>query len=118
MDDIGSCLKRRMSTGSNETILGFNKGTLYREQWYPIWIDRAYKSVATDDLGCTLFGRMNKVKVLKMRWLGTASIDKEYRKMVVYLVLQPWYRPLAPGGARDRFLYLRAFGSLLLFFLL
>ena len=48
-------------------------------------IDRAYKSVAIDDLGCTLFGRMNKVKVHKMRWLGIAPIDKEYRTMVVYL---------------------------------
>jgi hypothetical protein len=45
----------------------FNKETLYGEQWYPIRIDRAYKSVTTDDLGCTLFGRMNKVKVHKMR---------------------------------------------------
>ena len=41
--------------------------------------------MATDDLECTLFGRMNKVKVHKMRWLGTASVDKEYRTMVVYL---------------------------------
>jgi hypothetical protein len=63
----------------------FDKGTLYGEQWYPLRIDRAYREVATDELGCTLFGRMNGVKVHKMRWLGTASIDKEYRSMVVYL---------------------------------
>jgi len=63
----------------------FDKGTLYREQWYPLRIDRAYREVGTDELGCTLFGRMNGVKVHKMRWLGTASIDKEYRTMVVYL---------------------------------
>jgi hypothetical protein len=63
----------------------FNKGTLYGEQWYPLRIDRAYREVATDELGCTLFGRMNGVKVHKMRWLGTAFKDKEYRTMVVYL---------------------------------
>jgi hypothetical protein len=63
----------------------FNKGTLYVEQWYPIGIDRTYKSVAIDGLGCTLFGRMNRVKVHMVRWLGRASIDKEYHTMVVYL---------------------------------
>jgi hypothetical protein len=63
----------------------FDKGALYGEQWYPIRIDRAYREVATDELGCTIFGRMNGVKVHKMRWLGTASVDKEYRTMVVYL---------------------------------
>ena len=45
----------------------FNKGTLYGEQWYPLRIDRAYRGVATGELGCTLFGRMNGVKVHKMR---------------------------------------------------
>jgi hypothetical protein len=63
----------------------FDKGALYGEQWYPIRIDRAYREVATDELRCTIFGRMNGVKVHKMRWLGTASVDKEYRTMVVYL---------------------------------
>jgi hypothetical protein len=63
----------------------FDKGVLYGEQWYPIRIDKAYREVATDELGCTIFGRMNGVKVHKMRWLGTASVDKEYRTMVVYL---------------------------------
>lgn len=63
----------------------FDKGTLYGVQWYPLRIDRAYREVATNELGCTLFGWMNGVKVHKMRWLGTASIDKEYRTMVVYL---------------------------------
>jgi hypothetical protein len=41
--------------------------------------------VATDGLEYTLFRRMNGVKMHKMRWLGTASIDKEYRIMVVYV---------------------------------
>jgi hypothetical protein len=63
----------------------FDKGVPYGEQWYPIRIDKAYREVATDELGCTIFGRMNGVKVHKMRWLGTASVDKEYRTMVVYL---------------------------------
>lgn len=63
----------------------FDKGTLYGEQWYPLRVDRAYREVATDELGCTLFGRMNGVKIHKMRWLGTASKDKEYCAMVVYL---------------------------------
>jgi hypothetical protein len=31
------------------------------------------------------FGRVNGVKMHKMRWLGTASTDKKYRTMVVYL---------------------------------
>src|SRR5271156_1598966 len=48
----------------------FDKGTLHGEQWYPY---RAYQKVATDELGCTLFGRINEVKVHKMRWVGTAS---------------------------------------------
>ena len=48
-------------------------------------VDRAYREVAADELGCTLFGRMNGVKVHKMRWLGTASKDEEYRTMVAYL---------------------------------
>ena len=63
----------------------FNKGTMYGEQWYPLRIDRAHRDVATDELGCTLFGRMNEVKVHKMRWLGAVSVGKEYRSMVVYL---------------------------------
>jgi hypothetical protein len=41
--------------------------------------------VATDELGCTIFRRMNGVKVYKMRWLETAFVDKEYRTIVVYL---------------------------------
>jgi hypothetical protein len=45
----------------------FDKGALYGEQWYLIWIDRAYQEVATDELGCTIFGRMNGAKVHKMR---------------------------------------------------
>ncbi|KAH8800203.1 hypothetical protein F5884DRAFT_809637, partial [Xylogone sp. PMI_703] len=36
-------------------------------------------------MGCTLFGQMNKVKVHKMRWLGSVSVDKEYRSMIVHL---------------------------------
>jgi hypothetical protein len=48
-------------------------------------IDRAYGDVATNNLEWTLFGRMNKVKVHKMKCLGTASVDKEYRTIVVYL---------------------------------
>ncbi|KFA80208.1 hypothetical protein S40288_09886 [Stachybotrys chartarum IBT 40288] len=48
-------------------------------------VDRAYRAVATDELGCAVFGQMNGVKVRKMRWLGTASVDKEYRSMVVYV---------------------------------
>ncbi|KAH7118403.1 hypothetical protein EDB81DRAFT_618150, partial [Dactylonectria macrodidyma] len=53
------------------------------EQWYPFRVDRAYRAVATDELGCAVFGQMNGVKVHKMRWLGTASVDKDYRSMVV-----------------------------------
>ncbi|KAM4067830.1 DDE superfamily endonuclease [Hirsutella rhossiliensis] len=63
----------------------FDKGTLYGEQWYPLRVDRAHRGVATDDIGCAVFGRMNGVKVHKMRWLGTASVDKEYRSLVVHL---------------------------------
>ena len=40
----------------------FSKGTLYGEQWYPLRIDRAYREVAIDELGCTLFSRMNGLK--------------------------------------------------------
>lgn len=40
-------------------------------------VDREYREVATDDMGCTLFGQLNGVKVHKMRWLGNVSIDKE-----------------------------------------
>ena len=36
-------------------------------------------------MGCALFGRLNNVKVHKMRWLGSVSVDKEYRSVVVYL---------------------------------
>lgn len=63
----------------------FDRGTLYGEQWYPMRVDRVYHEVATDEVGCTLFGRLNGVKVHKMRWLGNVSVDKEYRSMVVYL---------------------------------
>jgi hypothetical protein len=63
----------------------FGKGTLYGEQWYPMRVDRAYREVAADEMGCTLFGQLNGVKAHKMRWLGNVSIDKEYRSMVVYL---------------------------------
>ncbi|KJZ69937.1 hypothetical protein HIM_10675 [Hirsutella minnesotensis 3608] len=63
----------------------FDKGTLYGEQWYPLRVDRAHRGVATDDIGCAVFERMNGVKVHKMRWLGTASVDKEYRSLVVHL---------------------------------
>lgn len=48
-------------------------------------VDRVYHEVATDEVGCTLFGRLNGIKVHKMRWLGNVSVDKEYRSMVVYL---------------------------------
>jgi hypothetical protein len=48
-------------------------------------VDRAYHKVATDEMGCDLFSRMNGVKVHKVRWLGNVSMDKEYRSMVVYL---------------------------------
>lgn len=41
--------------------------------------------MATDELGCTIFKQMNGVKVYKMRWLRTASVDKEYHTIVVYL---------------------------------
>ena len=44
----------------------FNKGTRYGEQWYPLRIDRAYREVVTDELGCALFGRMDGVKVHKI----------------------------------------------------
>ena len=63
----------------------FDKGSLYGEQWYPMRVDRARHKVATDGMGCALFGRMNGVKVHKMRWLGNMSTDKEYRSMVMYL---------------------------------
>jgi hypothetical protein len=63
----------------------FDRGTLYGEQWYPIRVDRAYHETAVDEMGCSIFGQLNGVKVHKMRWLGHVSIDKEYRSMVVYL---------------------------------
>jgi hypothetical protein len=63
----------------------FDRGTLYGEQWYPVRVDRAYHKVATDEMGCSIFGQLNGVKVHKMRWLGNVSVDKEYRSMVVYL---------------------------------
>lgn len=40
---------------------------------------------AINKLGCTTFKQMNGVKVQKMRWLGTASVNKEYYIIVVYL---------------------------------
>ncbi|KAH8799484.1 hypothetical protein F5884DRAFT_758508 [Xylogone sp. PMI_703] len=63
----------------------FDRGTLYGEQWYPIRVDRAHHKVSTDEMGCTVFGQMNKVKVHKMRWLGNVSVDKEYRSMIIHL---------------------------------
>jgi hypothetical protein len=48
-------------------------------------VDRVYHEVATDEVGCTIFSQLNKVKVHKMRWLGNVSVDKEYRSIVVYL---------------------------------
>ena len=63
----------------------FDRGTLYGEQWYPMRVDRVYYEVAVDEMGCSLFGQLNGVKVHKMRWLGNMSIDKEYRSMVAYL---------------------------------
>ncbi|KAG4442881.1 hypothetical protein IFR05_001677 [Cadophora sp. M221] len=63
----------------------FDREMLYGKQWYPMRVDRVYHEVATDEVGCVLFGRLNGVKVHKMRWLGNVSVDKEYRSMVVYL---------------------------------
>jgi hypothetical protein len=40
---------------------------------------------AVDEMGCSIFGQLNGVKVHKMRWLGNVSVDKEYCSMVVYL---------------------------------
>ena len=37
------------------------------------------------EIGCTLFSKLNRVKVHRMRWLGNVSVDKEYCSMVVYL---------------------------------
>jgi hypothetical protein len=59
----------------------FDKGTLYGEQWYPMRVDRVYREVATDEMGCTLFSQLNGVKVHKMWWLESMSVDKEYRSM-------------------------------------
>ncbi|KAH9203832.1 hypothetical protein DL95DRAFT_472038 [Leptodontidium sp. 2 PMI_412] len=69
----------------DDTWLRTHFDTLYGEQWYPMRVDRVYHEVATDEVGCTLFGRLNGVKVHKMRWLGNVSVDKEYRSMVIYL---------------------------------
>lgn len=63
----------------------FDKGTVYGDQWFPVRIDRACRKVAMDELGCSVLGRLNGVKVHKMRWLGTVSVDKEYSSMVVHL---------------------------------
>lgn len=63
----------------------FDRGTIYGEQWYPMRVDRVHHEVAVDEMGCTLFGQMNGIKVHKMRWLGNVSVDKEYRSIVVYL---------------------------------
>ncbi|KAL5331200.1 hypothetical protein ACEPPN_000729 [Leptodophora sp. 'Broadleaf-Isolate-01'] len=56
----------------------FDKGTLYGEQWYPMRVDRAYHEVAMDEMGCSIFGQLNGVKVHKMRWLGNVSVDSVY----------------------------------------
>jgi hypothetical protein len=88
--DIGSRSKQGRGFGGRLMILGFkthfDRGTLYGEQWYPIRVDRAYHGVAVDEMGCSIFGQLNGVKVHKMRWLGSASVDKEYRSMVVWMI--------------------------------
>jgi hypothetical protein len=45
-------------------------------------VDRVYHEAAVDEMGCSIFGQLNRVKVHNMRWLGNVSIDKEYRSMV------------------------------------
>lgn len=48
-------------------------------------VDRAYYRAVVDEMGCSIFGQINGVKVHKMIWLGNVLVDKEYRSMVVYL---------------------------------
>jgi hypothetical protein len=36
-------------------------------------------------MGCSIFDKLNGVKVHKMRWLGNVSIDKKYCSIFVYL---------------------------------
>lgn len=52
----------------------FDRETLYGEQWYPMRVDRAYHGAAVDEMGCSIFGQLNGVKVHKMRWLGNVSV--------------------------------------------
>lgn len=70
----------------------FPGARLYGEQWYPLRLDRVSKKVIPDETGCRVFGKMNGVKVHKMRFLGKATVDLDspnedpgYRSMVVYL---------------------------------
>ena len=79
--------KARISTTYGRMTLGLGH-TLIGErctEGYPIRVDRAYHEAAVDEMGCSIFGQLNRVKIHKMRWLGNVSIDQEYRSMVVYL---------------------------------
>src|SRR5690349_17441692 len=70
----------RMTLGLGHTLIG-ERCT----EGYPIRVDGAYHEAAVDEMGCSIFVQLNRVKIHKMRWLGNVSIDKEYRPMVVYL---------------------------------
>jgi hypothetical protein len=63
----------------------FDKGTVYGEQWYPVRVDSAFRGNKTDELGCTVLGRLNNVEAKKMRWLGNPSLDKKYSSLVLHV---------------------------------
>jgi hypothetical protein len=58
---------------------------VYGEQWFPVTVDRVRKSMTMDEIGRTLFGKLNSVKVAKMRWLSKPMAGKEHGSIVVFL---------------------------------
>lgn len=66
-------------------ITGEDRVRLYGEQWFPVRVDRVKKSMPMDELGCTLFGKLNNAKVAKMRWLSRPAVEKEHGSILVFL---------------------------------
>jgi hypothetical protein len=62
-----------------------------RDQWYPIKVDNACKTVVLDENGEVRAGmtemleKENDVKIAKLSWLSRKDSPKAYRSMVVYV---------------------------------
>lgn len=46
-------------------------------------VDKVDHGATVDEMGCSIFGQLNGVKVHKLRWFGNVLIPKEYRLIVV-----------------------------------